>query len=156
MTYYKCKFAGKPRNEGRFGAVKKGDELLLTKEEYDCVAEDNDFEFIEEVQENLPERILGNPTSPYTDGSRSPSNLSDPSEPSRVGQDLDGDGIPDDEEGEEDEPSMTYEDMKKDELIEEIEERNEGRDEEDQISTSGKKDELIARLEEDDDDESSE
>lgn len=129
MTYYKCKYVGNPRNEGRFGNVKEGDVLMLTKEEYDCVAENDDFEFVEEYQELLPNS---------TPAKQQPKQEVSPSS---------------EDEGEEDEDeyySMSYSDMKKSELIAEIEDRNEGRDDEDKISFLGVKSELIKRLKKDD------
>ncbi len=130
MTYYKCKYAGNPRNEGRFGNVKEGDILMLTKEEYDCVAENDDFEFIEEYQESLPNSVSTN-----SEKQEQPAPA-----PEEVEHDEDDDDY-----------SMTYADMKKSELVSEIEDRNEGRDEEDKISATGLKSDLIDRLEEDDD-----
>lgn len=56
----------------------------------------------------------------------------------------------DDDEEEEVEPAPPYESWKKQELVDEINERNNGREPEDKIDASGTKDDLAARLYADD------
>jgi hypothetical protein len=40
------KYVGEPKNIGRFGEVKKGQELVLTEGEWDCVAEDAAYKLL--------------------------------------------------------------------------------------------------------------
>jgi hypothetical protein len=157
MTHFKCIFKGAARNEGRFGPVVPGQELFLTKHEYKCVAEDSDFQFVEELQveERIP--IPGNPSGPSTDP-KSPGNPGAVKEPGRVAA-----ADPSPEEDDYDEGLAAFEDLddseelapeytlwKKEALVREVEERNEGREEALRLPSSGTKAELIAVLEGDD------
>jgi len=40
------KYVGEPKNIGRFGEVKKGQELVLTEGEWDCVEQDNAYKLL--------------------------------------------------------------------------------------------------------------
>lgn len=51
MNFFECTYNGEPSKIGRFGKLNKGDSVKLTKEEYDCVAEDTRFTFQGEVDE---------------------------------------------------------------------------------------------------------
>ena len=171
MKYAKVKYKGAEEKISRFGTVQTGQELELTEAEYECVREDERYEFIEWKKEKLPARnpvgrainvTLGTTeTSPHKEPEA-------PSEASRVGQDLDGDGIPDhldpdadgdgivdaDQEGAELEDAEEYENLKVKELQAEVEVRNELLGEDDQIvPASQKKADLIAALEQNDADE---
>ena len=160
MTYFKVTYQGPDRNEGRFGNVTKGVELLLTKHEYKCVAEDPHFEFVEEITvEAAP--IPGNTTR---DVAKSPGHPGEVKEPGRATAGPGTDHAPDpdlvevvrlpeveevvEEDWEEEVPP--YSAWKKSELVEEIEARNEGREPDLMISTVGTKLDLVNRLYADD------
>lgn len=151
MIQYKCIYKGTPRNEGRFGNVTTGQELLLTHHEYKCVAEDPDFEFVEEVTfERKP--VPSNPSGPSTDP-KSPGTPGAQKEAGRV----DGSSgvstppaVEDEDEDEDEDEEVAYTSLKKDELLAEVAERNEGREEALQLPTAGTKADLIAALEADD------
>jgi len=136
MTHYRCIYRGPDRNEARFGLVTNGRELILTKHEYKSVAEDDDFEFVEEIPliedlpETEPEPVVETPVVESVE------------EVDEVEEEYDVE--------DEDEDVPPYSEWKKAELVEEIEARNEGREDDLHLAVSGTKAELVERLEADD------
>lgn len=149
MTFTKCKFTGAARNEGRFGAIKSGDELLLSKTEYRAVSEDGDFEFMEEVQQELPTLASGKGLPPVeksvgTKGEVKGAGRTASGPVAEAKELVVADVITEDDD--EDEDTIGLEDATKAELLAEVDAINELRDEGEQIPRKGTKAELIQRI----------
>lgn len=156
MIHVKVIYNGQPRNEGRFGRVEKGDELLLTRQEYRCVAENPDFTFVEEVSDPAATedlRAAGNPTGPPEGSGNTGGDpvVKEPGVQAVSPKAADEEAVEEVHEEEADgSDNDPYYDWSAAELKTEIEVRNEVRSEEAQISTKGRKAALKARLIEDD------
>lgn len=160
MKYFRCEFKGEARNEGRFGHVEPGDKIDLSKKEYDSVADDEDFKYIEDVEVERAGRNPGNPVGPPEGSVGNEGKVKEPGTDAVSTDPADGEGDHGEEEVAvdaeyvseypEEEDVIEYKDMTSAELKKEIGERNEGREDDQKLSAKGKKKALIETLEADD------
>jgi hypothetical protein len=153
MKYAQVVYKGADDRIGRFGTVKNGQTITLTESEYDCVREDDRYNFEEWVQaEERNVKPAGTNTEKVADA-RSGGTVWEPSEASRVAQEVDVDKN-EDADVDAEEEIESYEELTVKQLKAEIDARNALLDEEDQIVPDGtKKADLVDALEANDADE---